>query len=95
MLDQRTSRRSLLLGTVAWGTGLAGLLAASRQSRAFQFEEVSPSSDAGLALANHCGPASEHAGIIANLQSRLANDPSVSSLTATCPLCGCPITVMR
>jgi len=87
-------RRQLLFNTVGWASGI-GLLAASRSAGAFQVYEASPTSDVGLGYANRCGPASEHAGLIAQLRGRLASDPSASSMTATCPLCGCPVTVSR
>jgi hypothetical protein len=33
--------------------------------------------------------------LIAKLNAQLAKDGTVSTLTATCPLCGCPVTVTR
>jgi hypothetical protein len=94
MADHSKLRRRLLLNTAAWAGGI-GLLATARPAGAFQVYEESPKSDLGLAYSGRCGPASEHAGLIAQLQSRLASDPSASSMTTTCPLCGCPVTVSR
>lgn len=90
MKEVSHARRGLLLSA-------AGLAAAavSRRAGAFQVEEMSPTSAVGRAFADRCGGASEHAAIVARLQSLLANDPSAASLTETCPICGCPVVVSR
>jgi len=49
----------------------------------------------GLAYADRCGGASEHAALKAELQQKLAADPSAASETANCPVCGCAVTVSR
>ena len=87
-------RRRLLLSTAAWVGGLAALMA-SRPARAFQIEEMAPGSAIGGAYANRCDGSSEHAAMIARLQTLLAGDPSAASMTATCPLCGCPVIASR
>jgi hypothetical protein len=87
-------RRRLLLSSAAWVGGLAAV-AASRPARAFQVEELPPTSAVGRAYANRCGGSAEHAALIARLQTLLANDPSAQSLSETCPICGCPIIVSR
>jgi hypothetical protein len=33
--------------------------------------------------------------LIAQLQAQLAKEPSASTLTAKCPICGCPVIVSR
>ena len=88
------ARRRLLLSTAAWAGGLAAA-AAVRPALAFQVEEMTPTSAVGRAYAQRCGGASEHAALVARLQARLANDPSATTMTATCPLCGCPVVVSR
>ena len=95
MVSFSIERRRLLLSTAAWLGGAAAAVAAARTAQAFQTYEASPTSDLALDYAQRCGPASEHSALIAQLQSDLANNPSASSMTATCPICGCPITVTR
>ena len=94
MSEVMHERRRLLLSTAAWVGGLAAI-AAARPARAFQVEEMPPTSAVGRAYANRCGGSSEHAALIARLETLLANDPSVPSISETCPICGCPIIVNR
>jgi len=54
-----------------------------------------PTSAVGRAYAIHCGGSSEHAALIARLETLLANDPSARSMSKTCPICGCPVIVSR
>jgi len=88
------SRRRLLFNTAAWVGGVSAL-ALVKSARAFEMRTISPGSDTGLAYSNRCGGSSEHAGLVSQLHSELANNPSSSSMTATCPICGCPVTVSR
>ena len=94
MSEVMHERRRLLLSSAAWVGGLAAA-AASRSARAFQVEEMPPTSAMGRAYANRCGGSSEHAALIARLETLLANDPSARSMSETCPICGCPIIVSR
>jgi hypothetical protein len=94
MSEVMHERRRLLLSTAAWVGGLAAI-AAARPGRAFQVEEMPPTSAVGRAYANRCGGSSEHAALIARLQALLASDPSAQSMSQTCPICGCPIIVSR
>ena len=94
MSEVMHERRRLLLSSAAWVGGLAAV-AAARSARAFQVEEMPPTSAMGRAYANRCGGSSEHAALIARLQTLLANDPSARSMSETCPICGCPIIVSR
>ena len=87
-------RRRLMLSTAAWVGGLAAV-AATRSAHAFQVEEMPPTSAVGRAYAIHCGGSSEHAALIARLETLLANDPSARSMSKTCPICGCPVIVSR
>ena len=93
MSEVMHARRHLLFSSAAWVGGLAAV-AAIRPARAFQVEEMPPTSAVGRAYANHCGSA-EHAALIARLQTLLANDPSARSMSETCPICGCPVIVSR
>ncbi|HUN48183.1 MAG TPA: hypothetical protein VMU85_16750 [Stellaceae bacterium] len=97
MADLSRTRRQLLLGTARWVGGLASVAAvtAARPAQAFQTYVANPASGVGLLYADRCGPANEHAQLISELQNRLNSDPALPSLTVTCPLCGCPVTVTR
>jgi hypothetical protein len=88
------ARRRLLLSTAAWAGGLAAI-GVARCAGAFQVEEMSPMGAVGRAYASRCGGSSEHAALAARLQTLLASDPSATSMTETCPICGCPIVVSR
>ncbi|HEX5323252.1 MAG TPA: hypothetical protein VFW40_05655, partial [Capsulimonadaceae bacterium] len=92
--DFAKGRRRLLRSAAAW-VGAGAALVAARSAGAWQIEEIAPESPLGAALANRCRGPSEHAGLVAQLQAQLAKEPSVSSLTATCPICGCPVIVSR
>lgn len=94
MTEVSHTRRSLLGNAAAWLGGIVGLSIA-RPAGAFQTYTVSRDSALGLSYANHCGPAAEHAALAAQLQTRLENDPSLSTLTEACPICGCPVVVSR
>ena len=48
-----------------------------------------------LDYSNRCSGPSDHAALKAELEAALARDPSPPSLSATCPLCGCPVVVTR
>ena len=87
-------RRRMLLSTIGWFGGAAALVAA-RPGNAFEITEMSPQSSLGTMVANRCGPQSEHAAIVAELQAKLTADPALASLTTSCPLCGCPVSVAR
>ena len=92
--DVARARRHLLRSAAAW-VGAAATFAATRSAGAWQIEEIAPESPLGVALANRCGGPADHAALVAQLQAQLAKEPSVSSLTATCPICGCPVIVSR
>jgi hypothetical protein len=94
MSEVMHERRRLLLSSAAWVAGLAAV-AATRSAHAFQVEEMPPTSAIGRAYANRCGGSSEHAALIARLETLLASDPSARSMSETCPICGCPIIVSR
>ena len=94
MSEVMHERRRLLLSSAAWVAGLAAV-AATRSARAFQVEEMPPTSAIGRAYANRCGGSSEHTALIARLETLLASDPSARSMSETCPICGCPIIVSR
>jgi hypothetical protein len=84
------SRRRLLLGSALGTTALL----ATRQAGAFSTQEIPATSSLGLALSNRCGGSGEHAQLVASLQSQLAarGARSGETATATCPICGCPVT---
>lgn len=94
MNEVTQARRRLLLSTAAWAGGSAVAVIA-RRAGAFQVEVITPTSAVGRVYANRCGGDSEHAALVAKLQAQLAKEPSVASLTETCPICGCPVVVSR
>lgn len=92
MKETALERRHLLRSTTAWVAALAGL-AAARPARALQVQSISPNSPLGLSYANHCGGLSDHDALVAQLKTVLAKNPGAKSLSTTCPICGCPVTV--
>ena len=94
MTEFSQARRKLLRSAAGWVTGIAGV-AAAKQAGAFTTYTVNSDSALGVSYANHCGPNSEHAMLAAQLQAKLANNPSLGTLTEICPICGCPIIVSR
>ena len=92
--DVAPGRRRLLRSAAAC-VGAAAAFAATRSAGAWQVEQIAPESPLGTALANRCVRSSDHAALVAQLQAQLAKEPSASSLTATCPICGCPVIVSR
>jgi hypothetical protein len=95
MSDFMRERRRLLRSSVAWIMGGAAV-AIARPAGAWEIQKTSPKSALGLSFSNHCcGPSDDHAALVSELQARLAQDPAAQSLSETCPLCGCPVTVTR
>ena len=94
MSDIVHDRRRLLRSCAAWVAGAAAFVLAPR-ANAWEMQKLSPASPLGLAYANHCGGPTDHAWLVAELKDELANDPSAQSLSAQCPLCGCPVIVTR
>ncbi|HTV30855.1 MAG TPA: hypothetical protein VMF32_24165 [Xanthobacteraceae bacterium] len=87
-------RRRLLRSTAAWFVGGVALTA-TRSAKAWEMQSLSPKSPLGIAVANRCGGATDHAWLVARLKAELAEDPSAQTLSAVCPLCGCPVIVSR
>ena len=94
MGDFVQDRRRLLRSTAAWFIGGAALTA-TRTAKAWETGSLSPTSPLGIAVTNRCGGATDHAWLVAQLKAELAADPSAQSLSAVCPLCGCPVMVSR
>jgi hypothetical protein len=92
--DFARERRHLLRSAAAW-VGAGAALAAARSAGAWQVEEIAPESPLGTALANRCAGSADHAALVRQLQGQLAKEPSASTLTAKCPICGCPVIVSR
>lgn len=93
----KLTRRQLLTSTAAFVGGMAAvaIMARARPAWAWTTYEVPTNRGIGLAYANRCGGAQEHAALKAELQRKLADDPSATSETANCPICGCAVTVGR
>jgi hypothetical protein len=89
-----STRRAALLGMVA---GMAASAILPRGVRAFSFEDLP--ADAAAAFDAACGPATDHAGLIAaarqDLLARIAKglSPAGASEQVGCPTCGCSFTV--
>lgn len=94
MTDATRGRRRLLQAAGALVAGGA-VQSFAPAANAWTVEEISPDSPIGLAYSNRCGGASEHAALQAQLKAELLADPSARSLSATCPICGCPVIVGR
>ena len=95
MSDLLRSRRRFLLGTASLIGGVAATAASSSSRAAMQSVDVAPSSELGVAIANRCGPQTEHADLTAQLRAELSANPSLQSASAKCPICGCPVIVSR
>jgi hypothetical protein len=94
MREISPERRRLLINVALW-LGGASMLVLARSANAFQTQSISPGSSTGLAYSNRCGGSAEHASLVSQLRGQLADNPSSPSVTATCPICGCPVTVSR
>ena len=98
MIGKQMDRRSFLLSTAGVG-GAFALLAGSGSARAFTIQSIPAQSGLGVAFANRCSGNAEHAQILARLESVLAArggaPGSSQSMTAYCPICGCPIIASR
>ena len=92
--DFARGRRHLLRSAAAW-VAAGAAFAATRSAGAWQVEEIAPESPLGTALANRCAGSPDHAALVAQLQVQLAKEPSASTLTTKCPICGCPVIVSR
>ena len=90
----REDRRRLLRSSAIWVAGVAAV-GLTRPAKALERQEYGPASPLALAVANHCGGASDHAALIAKLKAELAKNASAQSLSEVCPLCGCPVVVTR
>ena len=89
-----TGRRRLLQVTSLW-VGGATALAFAPAADAWDAVPLDPGSPAGMAYTNRCGGAQEQAAIVRKLKLALAGDQGAPSLSAACPICGCPVTVER
>jgi hypothetical protein len=94
-LNEFLPRRRDLLRTAAASVGGVVAFAATRSAGAWQVEQMDPASPLGVAYAKRCGDPADHAALVAQLKAQLAQDSSTSSLSAVCPLCGCPVIVDR
>jgi hypothetical protein len=94
MSESVQDRRRLLRSTAGWLLGGVALTA-TRSAKAWEVKSLSPTSPLGIAVANRCGGPTDHAWLVAQLKTELAEDPSAQTLSAICPLCGCPVVVSR
>jgi hypothetical protein len=87
------SRRKLLQAAAVLVGG--GTTLSFGRAYAWQTLEVDPESPLGQAYNARCGGDSQHAAVQAGLRAALMKDPSAKSLSAPCPICGCPVSVSR
>ncbi|SKA30109.1 hypothetical protein SAMN02745126_04885 [Enhydrobacter aerosaccus] len=94
MTRAKSGRRAVLQAAGALiGGGSALSFAAT--ARAWSLEPIEPEGPIGLAYSERCGGPAEHARLQSQLKAALLEKPSAPSLSAPCPICGCPITVRR
>jgi hypothetical protein len=97
-LEFSRPRRSFVR-LLAIGSTLSGALLHGRKAAALTVQQLGPESAIGSEIAKRCGPASEHAALLTELEARLAESTGAVGTTltasATCPICGCPVTAMR
>jgi hypothetical protein len=94
MADVNEERRRLLQAG-ALLVGAAPSFTFVTRANAWDVTPLDPASPAGLAYSNRCGGSQEHMALLGSLRSELAANPSVSSMSATCPICGCPVIASR
>jgi hypothetical protein len=96
--DDSLARR-LFIRSLALSSGLAAVLLGGRSATALTIQQLGPESAIGADIAKRCGPASEHAALLADLEAKLAESAgaagTVLTATANCPICGCPLTATR
>jgi hypothetical protein len=100
MTNHRVDRRRFLLQTTAAVGGFCFGLAAARRATALSLQQASPELAEAMALANRCGGKDQaHEEIAQQLETALAAEtaPAGTTITrtASCPFCGCPVTVSR
>jgi hypothetical protein len=97
MTEFSSSRRRLIFNSAALIGGVAAVAAATRSAAAaMQQVDVPAQSPLGIAIANRCKVSSaDHDAIRGRLMAELAANPSLSTLSEQCPICGCPIIVSR
>ena len=91
--------RRLLIRSLALGAGAAGIMLRGRAATALAVQQLGPESAIGSDIAKRCGPVSDHAALLAELEARLAESAGAAGTTLTastnCPICGCPVTAIR
>ena len=88
------NRRKLLQATAALlGGGTAFSFTAP--AGAWQTIEVDPESPLGKDYNARCGSDAQHAAVQAQLRGALMKDPALKSVSAPCPVCGCPVSASR
>ena len=97
MTEFSPSRRRLIFNSAAWVGGITAVAALARPAgAAMQEVDVPAQSPLGVAIANRCKVSSaDHDAIRAQLKAELAANPSLTTLSEQCPICGCPIIVSR
>jgi hypothetical protein len=95
IMEHVNKDRRRLLQAAALMAGAAAPFAFTRTAGAWDVTPLDPASPAGIAYSERCGGSQEHAALSQKLKLALANDPAAASLSAACPICGCPVVVSR
>jgi hypothetical protein len=97
-MANKIHRRNFLRGS-AVGVGTVLLAAPGRTAAALTPQQVNPESPLGIDLANRCGPPTEHAALLAELEAKLNARDGFSGTVLVesmrCPICGCQVTASR
>jgi hypothetical protein len=94
-MEDVNKQRRRLLQAAALMAGTTAPFAFAPGARALQVVPLEPGSPAGQAYSERCGGDQEHAALVQKLRAALAGDPTSASLSAPCPLCGCPVVASR
>jgi hypothetical protein len=95
IMDEVNKERRRLLQAGALLLGAAAPLTFASTANAWDVQPLDPASPEGLAYSNRCGGSQEHMALLRGLRRELAANPSAASLSATCPICGCPVIASR
>jgi hypothetical protein len=92
------NRRAFLFSTASIG-GLLALVSRLGTANAFEIQTLRPNSPLALQIKNHCSTSAYHQEILIGLERDLMKKTGTPgkllTLTAYCPICGCPIVATR
>lgn len=96
-MDRMMTRRQLLSTTILACSGAAALLASTRLAHALSIETMNPETQKLYLSACTARDGGYHKQLVAEVRQALQNRASEAEIeaaiaSATCPICGCPIT---